>query len=172
MLGFCSVSSLYLAVALLPLADASVLSFLSPIFVAALRCGRAGRRGGVGWGWMQRRSHGQQAPSRPVGPHSPEGLRFHPTALLPCMQCSPFLLGEHSSPGVLLGIPVAMVGVVLVAKPSFLFEGGGGIRCGRLPPVPAPRGAGLSCVRQRRMPGVVGAGVGGGLCEDHAAVCS
>lgn len=36
-LGFASVSSLYLAVALLPLADASVLSFLSPIFVAALR---------------------------------------------------------------------------------------------------------------------------------------
>ena len=36
-LGFCSVSSLFLAVSLLPLADASVLSFLSPLFVAALR---------------------------------------------------------------------------------------------------------------------------------------
>lgn len=36
-LGFCSVSTLYMAVGLLPLADASVLSFLSPLFVAALR---------------------------------------------------------------------------------------------------------------------------------------
>ena len=36
-LGFCSVSSLFLAVSLLPLADASVLSFLSPLFVAAFR---------------------------------------------------------------------------------------------------------------------------------------
>ena len=37
LLGFCSVSALYMSVSLLPLADASVLSFLSPIFVAALR---------------------------------------------------------------------------------------------------------------------------------------
>lgn len=36
-LGFCSTSSLYFAVYLLPMADAAVLSFLSPIFVAALR---------------------------------------------------------------------------------------------------------------------------------------
>lgn len=42
-LGFLSVSSLYLAVSLLPLADASVLSFLSPLFVAMLRW--------VGW-WV------------------------------------------------------------------------------------------------------------------------
>ncbi|PRW32584.1 Solute carrier family 35 member G1 [Chlorella sorokiniana] len=75
-LGFASVSSLYLAVALLPLADASVLSFLSPIFVAML---------------------------------------------------SPVILKEKPSKGTLLGIPVAMVGVVLVARPSFIFRGGGGI---------------------------------------------
>lgn len=75
-LGFCSVSSLYLAVALLPLADASVLSFLSPIFVAVL---------------------------------------------------GPVVLKERSSIGVLLGIPVAMIGVVLVAQPSFLFGGSRGI---------------------------------------------
>ncbi|EFN50789.1 hypothetical protein CHLNCDRAFT_142523 [Chlorella variabilis] len=71
-LGFCSVSSLYLAVALLPLADASVLSFLSPIFVAAL---------------------------------------------------GPIILKERSSTGTLLGIPVAMVGVVLVAQPGIVFGG-------------------------------------------------
>ena len=35
-LGFCSTSSLYWAVSLLPMADATVLSFLAPIFVAAL----------------------------------------------------------------------------------------------------------------------------------------
>eukprot|EP00887_Chlorella_sp_A99_P000617 scaffold5.g617.t1 len=35
-LGFCSTSSLYLAVTLLPMADAAVLAFLSPIFVALL----------------------------------------------------------------------------------------------------------------------------------------
>ncbi|KAL4421372.1 hypothetical protein ABPG75_010663 [Micractinium tetrahymenae] len=76
-LGFMSVSSLYLAVSLLPLADASVLAFLSPIFVAAL---------------------------------------------------SPFILRERSSLGVLFGIPVAMVGVILVAQPSFIpWFGGGGI---------------------------------------------
>ncbi|KAL4458074.1 hypothetical protein ABPG75_012939 [Micractinium tetrahymenae] len=77
-LGFLAVTFLYLAVGLLPLADASVLSFLSPIFVAAL---------------------------------------------------SPFILGERSSRGTLLGIPIAMVGVLLVAQPSFLFgrRGGGGI---------------------------------------------
>ena len=54
----------------------------------------------------------------------------------PIPLCSPLLLKEHSSPGVLAGIPVAMVGVVLVARPSFLFGGQaqqqqpkGGIRC-------------------------------------------
>lgn len=35
-LGFCSVSSLYLAVSLLPMAEALVLSFLAPVFVAAI----------------------------------------------------------------------------------------------------------------------------------------
>ncbi|KAL4432832.1 hypothetical protein ABPG77_008158 [Micractinium sp. CCAP 211/92] len=77
-LGFLAVTFLYLAVGMLPLADASVLSFLSPIFVAAL---------------------------------------------------SPFILGERSSRGTLLGIPVAMLGVLLVAQPSFLFgsRAGGGI---------------------------------------------
>jgi drug/metabolite transporter (DMT)-like permease len=37
-------------------------------------------------------------------------------------------LKERSSIGVLLGIPVAMIGVVLVAQPSFLFGGSRGIR--------------------------------------------
>jgi hypothetical protein len=63
-------------VSLLPLADASVLSFLSPIFVAIL---------------------------------------------------GPLVLKEKTSKGVLLGIPCAMAGVVLVAQPSVFFGGGGNI---------------------------------------------
>lgn len=53
-LGFCSVSSLYLAVLLLPMADAAVLAFLSPIYVALLRwrCSNGGRGlRGVSCGW-------------------------------------------------------------------------------------------------------------------------
>lgn len=50
--------------------------------------------------------------------------------LQPLSPCSPAILGERSSRGTLLGIPVAMLGVLLVAQPSFLFgtRGGGGIR--------------------------------------------
>jgi hypothetical protein len=41
------------------------------------------------------------------------------------------VLKEKTSKGVLLGIPCAMAGVVLVAQPSVFFGGGGNIRCRR-----------------------------------------
>jgi drug/metabolite transporter (DMT)-like permease len=144
-LGFCSGSALYMSVSLLPLADASVLSFLSPIFVAALRW----VDGWVGGQRGRQRLHGMmwRCPA-------PAGLRLRPIAsgskasrlvhvqpsngcpfflwLPPVLPlCSPLILKEKSSTGTLLGIPVAMLGVVLVAKPTFLFGGdSAGIRWG------------------------------------------
>lgn len=38
---------------------------------------------------------------------------------------SPLVLGEPAGRGVALALPLCVVGVVLVAQPSFLFGGGG-----------------------------------------------
>lgn len=71
-LGLGAVSTLYWSVQLLPLADAAVLNFLAPVFVAAL---------------------------------------------------APLALHELPSRGVLLAIALAVLGVVLVAQPSFVLGG-------------------------------------------------
>lgn len=39
---------------------------------------------------------------------------------------SPLVLGEQAGRGVALALPLCVVGVVLVAQPSFLFGGGAG----------------------------------------------
>lgn len=125
-------------------ADASVLAFLSPIFVAALRQALLDGSRPTGRGLPA----GHALAPCPLPPGLPQGysgllqlpgsqaaastaLAPPPPALAPPrLLCSPFILRERSSRGVLLGIPVAMVGVVLVAQPSFIpwFGGGGGIR--------------------------------------------
>lgn len=80
-LGFLSVSSLYLAVSLLPLADASVLSFLSPIFVAMLGCaGSAGRHAQQG----EMLSLLDPLPSPPAVTHGCSGLSHCSVQLAGC----------------------------------------------------------------------------------------
>ncbi|PRW33720.1 Solute carrier family 35 member G1 [Chlorella sorokiniana] len=74
-LGFLAVSFLYWSVSLLPLAMASTLSFISPIFVAAL---------------------------------------------------SPLILREKTPSSLFLGIATALVGMLLVVQPPFLFGGQSG----------------------------------------------
>lgn len=68
--GFCALSSFYAAASLMPLADAALLGFLAPVFVATL---------------------------------------------------SPLLLHEPTSKAVFISLPLAMIGVVLVAQPPLIF---------------------------------------------------
>ena len=132
-----AVSSLYLAVALLPLADASVLSFLSPLFVAVLRCAwlavtrhAPARCDGTGCRQPWRASRLLVRPSQQQAgtEHLPASLPSDTPPLHPPAR-SPLVLKERPSRGTLVSIPMALVGVVLVAHPSFVFGGGGGIRC-------------------------------------------
>lgn len=48
---------------------------------------------------------------------------LHPPTHVPSHARSPFILGEKTSRSLLLGIATALVGVLLVAQPPFLFGG-------------------------------------------------
>lgn len=147
-LGFLAVSFLYWSVSLLPLSMASTLSFISPIFVAALRCGCLPSLRPTALTAQLLMQLGSVAP--------PCLARWHCAAChcaSACRQCclapatcthniadahtcnadaalpsprSPIILGEQTSRALFLGIAVALAGVLLVVQPPFLFGGQGG----------------------------------------------